>query len=360
MNIYVMNQMRARIGIIDYYKSIIWTERYYEPGDFELCLPANAENVNLCQKGMILYRDVDYDSATDTIKSAMVIEYVQVSTSTEEGDILVLQGRDLKSILYKRIVWEQTILSGTLENNIRAILTQNIIAPAASARRIALVLGSEMGGTETVRTQVTGDNIGEWVTEALRPHEIGYRVQIVGGQFTFTLYKGADRSYAQSENPYVVFSQSFDNLLTSDFASDSRDMCNVAVIAGEGEGSNRKRAYIEVSQATGLNRSELYVDARDLSTTSGDGEISAAEYSAQLITRGHEALAEHAVIEAFEGQIDAEGNYVYGVDYSLGDKVQIINDYGLQRAGRIIEVIDSEDETGRTIIPTFSTGGSAS
>lgn len=358
MNIYVLDSALERVGVIDYYKSIIWTRRYYEPGDFELCIEATPENIALCGMGRMLYRDVDCDSNTGAISSVMIIEYIQITTSAEEGDTLILQGRDLKSILHKRIVWRQTVLSGTLEDNVRAILTQNIISPAIEERAISnFVLGTAIGGTDTLQMQATGDNVGEWVTQAIAPYEIGYDVYLTNGNFVFELVRGVDRSFEQTAIPYVVFSPSYDNLMTSDYVADAKESRNVALVAGEGEGTSRKTATAGDAAASGMSRNELFVDEKSASTDADDGPVPPATYTAQLITKGLEALAEHQMQEAFEGEIDAETNFAYGIDYQLGDKVEIINDHGVQRAGRIIEVIDSEDETGRTVVPTFSTGG---
>lgn len=358
MNIYILDSALQRVGVIDYYRSIIWTRRYYSPGDFELCVEASAENISLLQKGRYVCRAIDYDANTGSYTSVMIIEYIQITTSYEDGDTLLVQGRDLKSILHKRIVWSQTVLSSTLENNIRTVLTQNFINPSVAARKISnFTLGSTIGGTSSVQIQLTGDNIGEWLTEILTANELGYDMQLTNGNFVFSLCRGVDRSYDQSTNPYVVFSPTFENLLSSDYVSDDKEARNVALIAGEGEGRARKTATAGASASSGMARSELFVDARDMSTDTEDGTLTPAEYTAQLVTRGLEALSECQSIEVFEGQIDAETNFVYGTDYYLGDKVEIINEYGVQLSGRIIEVIDSEDESGRTIIPTFSTGG---
>lgn len=355
MNIYVMNDALQRIGVIDRYRSIIWTKRYYTPGDFELYLDADAEVMDLCKMGRYLYRESDYDNGT--LKSVMIIEHIELRTSVDEGNTLLLQGHDLKSILYKRVVWAQTVLSGTLENNIRKIITDNIINPSVAARKISnFVLGAAMGGTVATQSQCTGDNIGEWVVEQLKPLEIGYDVQVTNGKFVFTLYKGADRSYEQSANPFVIFSPDFENLLTSEYIRDELEMKNVALVAGEGEGKARKTAVAGKTTAAGMRRNETFVDARDLSTDTDEGTLTPAQYTAQLVSRGKEELAEYPAYEVFEGEVEPSTNFIFEVDYFLGDKVQIMNEYGVEASARIIEIIDSEDEEGRALLPTFSTG----
>ena len=356
MNIYVMNTSLQRIGVIDGYRSIIWTQRYYEAGDFELFLDATQENIDLCQKGRFLYREGDYEDGV--FKSVMIIRYVQLNTSIDEGNTLLVKGPDLKSILGQRIIWNQTILSGTLENNIRSVINSNIINPSLSARKISnFTLGDAMGGTETVQVQATGDNIDLWLTEQVTPYEIGYDVQIKNGNFVFILYKGTDRSYDQNAVPYVIFSPEFENLLASDYTESDIDMRNLALVAGEGEGSARKVTTAGDASLTGLQRIELYVDARDISSTTDSGTLTPAQYTAQLQSRGLEKLAELQGLKLFEGEVEAETNFIYGVDYFLGDKVQVVNEYGIGASARIVEIIDAEDETGRTVMPTFSTGG---
>ena len=106
-----------------------------------------------------------------------------------------------------------------------------------------------------------------------------------------------------------------------------------------------------VGDASGVDRREIFVDARDVS--SNDGELTDTEYYAQLTQRGVENLAENAEMRNFEGET-VDYTYKYGYDYGIGDIVEVVNEYGMQAATRVIEVIESEDESGKYTIPTFS------
>ena len=181
---------------------------------------------------------------------------------------------------------------------------------------------------------------------------MGWDVYIRNGKYVFTLWKGVDRSYNQDDVPHVVFSQEFDNLLTSDYMVNTENYKNVALVAGEGEGLNRKTST--VGTASGLDRYELYVDARDIS--SNDGEIDTIIYDAMLKERGSERLAENTVTTTADGEIAPETNYVINEDYFLGDIVQIVTNHTEFRC-RITEIIDSEDINGRTVIPTYEMEG---
>ena len=171
-------------------------------------------------------------------------------------------------------------------------------------------------------------------------------------QFVFKLYAGMDRSYNQSANSYVVFSPKYDNLVNSEYFESSQNLKNVALIGGEGEGSERK--YTSIGTASGLNRRELYVDARDISSDSGDDvTLTAEEYNAKLVQRGNEKLAECKESVTFDGEADTTRMYTYGDDFFNGDIVQVENEYGHSAAARITEIIMSEDESGISVYPTF-------
>ena len=106
-----------------------------------------------------------------------------------------------------------------------------------------------------------------------------------------------------------------------------------------------------VGSAAGLSRHEVYIDGSDVSS---NGEIITMQtYISMLQTYGSEQLTDGSFTEEFSGEIIQNGLYTYGVDFFLGDKVEV--DMGYVSAGsRIIEMIYSEDSNGSSLIPTFS------
>ncbi|MDE7226441.1 MAG: siphovirus ReqiPepy6 Gp37-like family protein, partial [Ruminococcus sp.] len=63
----------------------------------------------------------------------------------------------------------------------------------------------------------------------------------------------------------VIFSNDFENLISTRYSEDSGNMGNVALVAGEGNGSERSRNVSGYAES--LDRYEIYVDARDISRT---------------------------------------------------------------------------------------------
>ena len=47
MDLYIANQNFQIVGIIDAASSLIWSERYFEIGDFEIYVPATDDYVDL-------------------------------------------------------------------------------------------------------------------------------------------------------------------------------------------------------------------------------------------------------------------------------------------------------------------------
>lgn len=349
MELYIMNKSLVTIGIIDTYDSIIWTKRCFSAGDFELYLPATTKNITLLQAGNYIYRLDD-----DTV---MIIEKLQITTDYENGNYLTVSGRSLESILARRIVWKQTFYYGKFEDLIYKLINENAVNPTDTNRKISnLILDNKPGITSLITKQLTGANLYEAIVEACTAYEIGWKITLNSNKkFVFSLYKGVDRSYNQSENPYVVFSPEFDNLINSNYESDVSNYANVALVAGEGEGKDRKTVTVSRGAiTTDLDRFEIFVDAKDVSSNTEE-PMSTAEYYSSLSDRGSEKLSETVVTSAFEGELETTNTFTYKRDWYIGDIVQIENEYGMTATSRIIEIIESEDISGKKLIPTFGT-----
>ncbi|MBO7340996.1 MAG: siphovirus ReqiPepy6 Gp37-like family protein [Lachnospiraceae bacterium] len=346
MEFYVVNPALEIIGIVDTYKSAIWTERYYSSGDFELYVPASAEMLNLLQKQNFVVR-------VDDLTKAMIIESIKLTTDADSGDYLTVTGRSISSILSRRIVWTQTTYVGNLEQAVRRMVTDNLISPEDNERGISgITLGAEAGLTDEIQIQFLGDVVETAIQGLCKAHGIGYalRMDLANRQMSFELYKGVDRSYNQNVTPFVVFSDDFENLLSSEYSNNDARFANVAQVAGEGEGVARKK--VVVGSATGLARFEVFVDAKGQSTNGG--ELDETTYASLLRQKGTEKLATLYSTENVDGKVAPNHIYKLGVDYFIGDLVQVINEYGISMTPRVTEVIECQNEQGYTCIPTFA------
>ena len=343
MDLYVLDKSFNPVGIIDTASSVIWTERYYEVGDFEIYIQADKKHLELLQEEY-------YVTRTDS-RMVGIIEKIALSADAENGDYLTVSGRDLKSLLDRRIIWNQANLTGSAETILRTLIDDNVINPSDTARQIPGVkLGELKNFTEELELQATGENLLTKVIELCKASEIGWRTFLDEERsIVIDFYRGENRSYSQADNPYVVFSPEFDNLLSTETSKDITALKNVALVAGEGEGTAKITAA--VGSASGMDRREVYVDASSIS--SNGGEISPSQYLALLQEKGREQMAAAAKTLSISGTADPALTYKLNEDYFLGDTVAVTNEYGIGANAKILEIIESEDDTGYQVIPTF-------
>lgn len=165
-------------------------------------------------------------------------------------------------------------------------------------------------------------------------------------------YRGRNVSNA------VEFSKGFENLLVESYENSNDDERTTAYALGEGEGNARKKVMIAPS-LQGLERKEIYVDARDLQmkVTNEDGTettLNNAQYEAVLKQRANEKLAERAAMLELNGTIDLTSElFVFGRDYFVGDRVRITSElFGLTKTSVITEIEEVWDG-GHSLEPTF-------
>ena len=141
----------------------------------------------------------------------------------------------------------------------------------------------------------------------------------------------------------MSFSPKFDNLETSEYNNSMEDFVNTVYVTG---GENDSESLV-LGNNSGLSRRESYVSAGTMD------ENYSGSYTDFLTEKGNEELKDNKEIKTFEGNVDATGLFKLGVDFSLGDVVQIENEYQIQDRVRVVEIIYSNDKSGRIVYPTF-------
>lgn len=353
MELLIMDENFAGVSTLDIFESLIWTDRYYACGDFEIYMPCSEKMLSTLKQDMYLYlRESEH---------IMIIEDIQIDTDVEDGAHLTVTGRSLESILDRRVIWNLTTLSGGLQAGIKQLLNENAISPSDPARAIPNLIFKDSTDSKitnlALNAQYYGENLYDVICEVCESNEIGFKITLnESNQMVFSLYAGTDRSYEQTENPYVIFSPGFDNLLNSNYISSKKTLKTVTMITGEGEGSDKKKAVAECSNGagSGLNRREMHTDASGISQTDGENTISDEAYTALLQRQGIDELSQNTRTESFEGEVSSGRTYTYGMDYFMGDIVQNVNEFNIKATSRVTEYIMSQDESGIERYPTFT------
>lgn len=337
----------VKTSIIDWATSVIWVKRFNDAGEFEIYIPASTDLLELFTDQTLVTRDDE--------ETVMIFEKIKLTTDAENGDYLTISGRSIESIIERRIIPKQTNFSGKSELCIRKFLNDNIISPTDTKRKIDLVkLGNVQGFDETIDKQATGKNLFDTIKEICVAYEYGFKFRFSEGKFIFDLYKGTDRSLDQTENTHVIFSPQFENLGNTEYSHDITTFYNSAYVGGEGEGKDRVIVNVVSQSAQGLYLREMWVDERSTSSNTEDAELTPIQYQTVLRQQGKEELENAKETTEFSGEILDINQYVYGVDYGLGDKVSIVNEYGISGTATVTEITEVEDENGYKLVPTFS------
>ena len=328
-----------QLAVIDYFHSLVVNRRYYAANDFKLTVALSTENIaNLSKQNAVRINGVFY--------------YIDFSAVDDlESGQLTVSGNSFFGFLNNRIIWENYSKQGRPELIARDILLRHVVNPTNTARKInQITVASDATLTgATIQYQNSYGVVREEIEDLCETHDFGFKETaadpfVPGAHITF--YKGADLSQS------VVFTTDAENILSESYESADYDERNVALVTGEGEGI--ARTTVTVGSGSGMERKELYVDAKDLQSENDGVTLTALEYQNALIARGQSKLAEQQPVLILDGEINVNSTlYQYGVDYDVGDIVSRQSPaFGLSYSARITEMQEIY-QNGLQIVPTF-------
>lgn len=361
MELYIFNRDLELKGILDTFTSLRWIRRYSKTGEFELHCALNSNVLELLKRENIVYKKDDIEAG--------YIETRQLKIGQDGQEYLEIKGKFLTNYLDRRISWDRVNFSEKTEELMRKLVNDNAINPTNINRKIDnLILGDLKGFIEDIKYQNSFGNIIEQLENISNTSNLGYRniLDIKNRKIIFDVYKGVDRTVNNGTIAPCIFSRDFENILEQEYMDSLNNYRNTTLIAGAGEGKDRKLTSIE--SGIGLDRFELYVDARDIedkeekkkivTETDEEGNITEHEeteeveipwerYKPLLIQRGEEKLSECEEIQTFDSKINTQGNNVYKKDYDLGDIVTVVDKkWGIRIDARITEIEEIYEEKG--------------
>lgn len=389
----IMDKNYIIVDILDTFESFYWIERYNKTGDFEIIIPIIEEHLPYIRIG-------NYISIRES-ETYMIIENVTLKTDVENGDTLIISGRTLESMLDRRIVWGKLELSAPIQNIISIMIQQNAsVSTSDSRRRLPLIFQPSSDPRVLAPVEqmtLFGDNVYDQVSGLCEAHNIGIKsIPSANGLFVVTLYSGVDRSWSQNANPPVVFSDSYENLLESNYVQTEVGYASNSYVRGDADDVTME--VLRKPERTGLNRREIFIDANiqpgeqeikefvldedgnkiieEVQKTDEEGnplyddagepvmmkqyktetktiKIYDQAYYNSMLAKARIEMAKHSITEAFDSSVDTTRQFFYGEDYNLGDIVQVENRYGFSGRCRITEVMRSRDASGPKLVPTF-------
>nr|DAU84135.1 MAG TPA: hypothetical protein [Caudoviricetes sp.] len=322
------------LGEIQNYVSLLYTCKWSTYGSFTIVFSgihplAKIDNVIMLGK--------------DQRKNG-IIKYMQYNQSADETTI---KGYSLLWLLSNRITVPPDLayhtVSGTVGEIMAAYVDANTVNPSDPARTISLLeVGNISGIGGTTRYQTRYKALTDEITTLCKASNIGAGVELDyhRKKLVFKAYEGVDRSIGQSVRSPYILNPAHHNVTNVVATENDSETKNCAYVGGKGEGAQRTINIVNPA-LSGLDRRELFVDARDLENTT------------DLAARGQQKLADTVKANSYEYEAIPDG---YGDRWDLGDFVTLRDkDFGITRTDQITEVEIAIDRTGMTITPTFGT-----
>ena len=343
----VLNSYLEKIDILRKYTFSQYEVKCRDIGKFKVNAQLTYENTYLLNKNEQYYLLFD-NSVIGVVKK------VNKDSDGEYERTLVIEG-SLSLVLFQQRVINGTInFSGYSYDYIAKLVEETITKDPASPRYINIEtefvdLNYMMfHRASMISKQVTGGYAWDEMSKVLEQDKLvlellpnvqvkhqydGHTTNI--SSWTFKIGAGKDRRKDNDfDNKAVVFSQSLSNITRTTYNKDSNSYRNVAYVAGEGENEDRKwytldiNQDVEMQQKKGWGRSELWIDARDIQSENMDGEpITEEEYELLIKQRANEKAAENTLKDEYSATLSTRNSqYVFGVDYNIGDLVTVEDD----------------------------------
>lgn len=367
-NLRIMDTDFNLINEISQYDSLEIARSWHGVGSIDLKINRYLKGAEDLQKDRIIFPQKQLHKAYVILHRDINLD--ENGKASENWNIKALP---LKTWLSRRITLPPSHTAydnkqGPAETVMKHYVENNAVNPLDPERKIPrLVMAPNLERGPTVSWSSRFKTVSEEMEEISMISGLGWNISldIANKHFVFDVKEGSDLTYSQRDNPPVIFSPEFNSLKSMSFAESSLNYKNIAYVAGQGEGIERR--VVVIGTETGLNRHELFVDARDVEEENDiekpdaeGGVVSEKEPRPEqdiindLIVRGNQKLAENAAETYLDGRVLTNSPFIYEGDYDLGDTVTQQNrEWGVTLNSRITEVREVFEAGGKRIEVTF-------
>lgn len=341
-----------------------WFElSYYEQGEFQIYAPANSTNLQALKMGN--YAKIPHKPYLWVIKS------VEYTFNASGSRMISAKGKEAKWLIGQRIIPNPFDLPTDLKKAVYKLVANNLGDPSLCDQQGSTDFWA--GGANSYRyipnfkpikptfnitieqTQATRGNLWEFISALLRSYACGSYVTFEGGNINYYAIQGQDKT------SYILFSQSMDNLISSNYYENSEEKktyCQVVSVFNE---NDQEKTYIEQYPDTdeshptiGIDRHEITIQS-NISTKYTDASGQEQEvaptsplYKGWQRQEGKNQLAEKILKREFNADIDLKfSQYKFGEDFFIGDLVKVRDEYfGYEANARIIKYTIKQDAGG--------------
>lgn len=365
MDLYILDVNFTPVELVENYETLVWTERFFEPGEFELTTVSTPENSSQLRIGTYL--------GVNTSPRIMVIETVEDLVGAEGIRQIKATGRSIELIFEKRVarhhmlmldedeVWKftQKLPGQIMRTLVYDICMTGVLSPDDIIPQMVKREGNSTGlfydkshlmpePHIPIDMEIGVKSLSKALAQVNNKYPLGYRlyrdITAKTNNLYFDVYTGTNRTLMQNEVTPIIFSLPWGSLKSTSDLDTIADYFNTAYVFS-------KYGHTTVSRGnpTGLLRNVMDV------VVSGDqvDKMVGSSLTQYLKQKGEEALEEHKREALFEGEIAEDYPYIYNKDYFLGDHVDLIGENNVGAVMSIIENITTIDQEGVRSFPTL-------
>ena len=321
-----------------------WHNRLYEPGEFDIRLPPDAEG----QEYLKLHSVISHKGNYGVI--------LGIEAAAEE---LRIFGRDLKQFCAKAQVappyyymtgeidpyYGYDRVKGRAETVLKHYARTQLAEPTDPDRKIQkLVVAEDSGAGVEMAWQARWAQLSEELRRIGEFAQMGYKITLDANnkQYVFDTIAGTDRTAGQKERAPVIFCREYKNISEQKYTLDATAGMNIVYAGGSGEEEKQQVTKLyDGEMPAGVYRMEGFTDI-------SSEDIEEVEYG------GRAYLKDNKTKESVEAE--ANDRMEYKKDWFLGDFVTVrLNVLGetLLLDKQITEVQEVFERGETKIIPVF-------
>ena len=339
--------------------SIMWAERYRDPGEFEI--------VGTLSSGLREFLPIGtFISHADTLE-VMYVENHEIDEDENEDPIIKITGRSLEAFFENRIIG---ITHARLAPN---VVQYQLVANYTWDQLVSLI-NYHIDGNDDPNdnldnvmsvTNVTGTGpveerwikqipLSKAVLDLLAIDDLGIKIlrrntfgapDSSSTQTNILIHRGNDRT------ANVIFSWKAGDIEKTQYLWSDKRIKNSALVVGR-----FVNTVVDTVGANNFNRRTMVVSADEV-----DGQFSEMPTGTDLdivlaimAIKGMEALDSQNRITITSADLANISKYQYRKDFEVGDLVTLDGNFGQIATMRIVEYVEIQDETGESGHPTLS------
>lgn len=305
-----------------------WFElSYYDVGECEVYARATKSNLAALQKGRFI-----------KIPNKRFIWYitgVKYTFNAAGARMISATGKEAKWLLNKRIIATPKELQGTITSAVYELVDQNLGSKASYIRglykantqgELAFKVDTSDLLIDISGTQAPRGNLMEFVNTLLKTYNCGSQVIYENETLIYKILNGSVKTGS------VKFSQSLDNLLSSEYLTDDTEKATTALVVSTVEEVDYTQVYD--TGATGIDRAEILVNSNlntkyvDANGTEQETTPTSDLYKGWQKQEAINELTNHKTQIEVKGELDLKhSRYEFDKDFFIGDLVRVQDEY---------------------------------